>query len=501
MYDDLVKLGLLGADDQRDAKTMALLSFAQQIGRAGAPRLDPTPPPVDLSKAMMVYQNQMKSAMARGALKKKMEDQKKLRGLFTPPWVDPDVAQQKAEGVVDPLAETYAATGISSPDDDPESYYQDARQTLMPPALAAVKKEMGTPLGLRGVPEKWRQLIGPLAEIAPEKALNLLPQAMKTPPLDFKQRMELKRAGVKPPRLEKVYDSVTGQTGFASPQQILEANKKSPNRFRPYEKPPSPASQLAKLGRDKEFGFITKEEYEAGVKKLLSPPRTFSASKSVASATDPGKYVGEYYQDTATGKQYVRTKDGVIPFDPAKHVPQNRSYLQKQVISADRMHKLDLDITEKENAMRQVSVYLKDLKLTNQGVNRIADYVSKTFKTLFTSKRLKPEELKLAASQGRLQALLGRFRIDVVGPGVMTEYDAQRVIAALGGFPGTTQNLEVAQKLLKEILGRSIRTYKTNLHQYNRQVKLFYGKRAGYQTRELLPLANQPSANDPIGLR
>ena len=82
----------------------------------------------------------------------------------------------------------------------------------------------------------------------------------------------------------------------------------------------------------------------------------------------------------------------------------------------------------------------------------MADYISTTFKTLFTSKRLSKKELNLAASEGRLQALLGRFRIDVVGPGVMTEYDAQRVIAALGGFPGIPQNLEVAQKLLKEIL-------------------------------------------------
>jgi len=500
MYDDLVKLGLLGEGDQREAGMMGLMMLGQQIANRSAPRLNPTPPPLDFSKVMNVYQSSMKNAMARGALKKKLEDQKKLRGLFTSPWVDPDVAQQRAEGVVNPLAETYAATGISSPDDDPQSYYQDARQTMMPSALAAVKKEMGTPLGLRGVPEKWRQLIGPLSQVAPDKALNLLPQAMKTPPLSFDDQMKLKRAGVKPPRLEKVYDSVTRQTGFASPQQILEANKKSPNRFRPYEKPSGPASPIAKLQRDKQLGYITEDQYTAGVKKILSPPRKFSASKSVASATDPGKYIGEYYQDTSTGDQYVRTKNGVIPFDPAKHVPQNRSYLQKEVISPDRMHKLDLDITEKENAMRQVSVYINDLKLTNQGVKRITDFVSKTFKTLFTSKRLTPEELKLAASQGRLQALLGRFRIDVVGPGVMTEYDAERVIAALGGFPGVPQNLEVAQTLLKEILGRSIRTYKTNLHQYNRQVKIFYGKRAGYQTRKLLPLANQPSANDRLGI-
>ena len=456
---DLVKYGLLGAGDQKDAALMALFNLGAQIGNRSAPRLTPTPPALDMSKVMGVYQNTLTNAMKRRALVKKLEDREKRRSFFDAKAIDPVAASQIAirGGVQQAQKESQQPEGAVNV--ETAKYGEE----LLPEDFAQydAQRAMETAPNYLKAAEAQTTIPSHLSFLDPAKARALMGFGQKFP-----------------------------EMGMKAYSQFL---TRKPTVIKP-------ASQLAKLRQDRKLGFISEEEYNAGVKKLLSPPRTFSASKSVASATDPGTYVGEYYQDTATGKQYVRTKDGVIPFDPAKHVPQNRSYLQKEVISADRMHKLDVEITEKENAMRQVSIYLKDLKLTNQGVNRMADYISTTFKTLFTSKRLSKKELNLAASEGRLQALLGRFRIDVVGPGVMTEYDAQRVIAALGGFPGIPQNLEVAQKLLKEILGRSIRTYKTNLNQYHRQVKLFYGRRAGYQTRKLLPLANQPSANDPLGI-
>lgn len=81
-YSDLVKLGLLGAQDQKDAALMGLLNLGSQIGAASAPRTSPTPPPIDLSKAMGVYQGHMKNALTQGALAKKLQDEKNLRTMF-----------------------------------------------------------------------------------------------------------------------------------------------------------------------------------------------------------------------------------------------------------------------------------------------------------------------------------------------------------------------------------------------------------------------------------
>lgn len=81
-YSDLVKLGLLGAQDRKDAALMGLLNLGSQIGAASAPRTSPTPPPIDLAKAMGVYQGHMQNALTQGALTKKLQDEKSLRNMF-----------------------------------------------------------------------------------------------------------------------------------------------------------------------------------------------------------------------------------------------------------------------------------------------------------------------------------------------------------------------------------------------------------------------------------
>jgi hypothetical protein len=46
---------------------------------------------------------------------------------------------------------------------------------------------------------------------------------------------------------------------------------------------------------------------------------------------------------------------------------------------------------------------------------------------------------------------LGLFRVDIVGPGVLTEYDAGRVIEALGGDLNALQNKEKVFALLQQL--------------------------------------------------
>ena len=87
----------------------------------------------------------------------------------------------------------------------------------------------------------------------------------------------------------------------------------------------------------------------------------------------------------------------------------------------------------------------------NIGVQRWADQVAVNAKTLFGSEELTPKQLASMEGPAQLQALLGLFRVDIVGPGVMTEYDAQRVIQALGGNFDALQNPEVVRNILQDI--------------------------------------------------
>ncbi|ANS02952.1 2-oxoglutarate dehydrogenase [uncultured Mediterranean phage uvDeep-CGR0-AD1-C123] len=474
-YDDLIKLGLLNAGDRRNAGLMGLFDLGSQIAARSAPRFTPGGPPINLSRSMAVYQNALQNSMAQRALVKKLEDEKKQRDFFGAKPMDPVAAREMAlmRGRQHAEEESWRPSGAVNvetaehgeellPDDF--KYHDEQRaMEVAPNYLEAAKKATTIPSHLSFLdPAKAKALMG-LGQISPAAGISaygsmLARKSDVLSPEAEAQKMRLKRS------LDKPY------------------------------------SQLAKLKYDLGRGFIDKATYEQGVSKLLHPPRKWSATKSVFSRKNPGEYVGEYMFDTSTSKSYVKKGSGPkIPFDPEIHIPQNRSLLTKQMLNVSGMHKLASNLTEHENAMGQVVKYMGDLKVTNTGIKRISDSLTTTFKTLFTTGRLTRKQLALAASKGRIQALLGRFRIEVVGPGVMTEFDAARVIEALGGFPGSTQNLEVAEKLLKEILGRKINTYKTDLTNYNRQVKLFYSGH-GFKKREIFKAPSGIRKSDPLGI-
>jgi hypothetical protein len=64
-------------------------------------------------------------------------------------------------------------------------------------------------------------------------------------------------------------------------------------------------------------------------------------------------------------------------------------------------------------------------------------------------------------ANGQIQGLLGMFRTTVVGPGVMTEFDAMRVIQALGGMPDSAfQNPDALYALLQDLYKRKLANFK-----------------------------------------
>jgi len=85
IYSRMAKLGLLNSGDRKDAALMGLLQLGGQLANRGAPRLSPTPPPIDLGAAMKTYQQGMSNAMQRSLLTRKFEDDQALRSLYSGP--------------------------------------------------------------------------------------------------------------------------------------------------------------------------------------------------------------------------------------------------------------------------------------------------------------------------------------------------------------------------------------------------------------------------------
>lgn len=169
IYDDLIAGGLLSPSDQREAALMGLFNLGAQIGARGAARLSPTPPPLDLARPMAVYQNSMNAALQRGALAKKLRDEKAMRNMFAPQPVN----EQMARGI----ANRAVASMMARPEmDDPGAFgsdYDAYEQSYMDKALPVARQQTTVPAALQPVPAAVRPFISAVAQYDPKSAITM----------------------------------------------------------------------------------------------------------------------------------------------------------------------------------------------------------------------------------------------------------------------------------------------------------------------------------------
>lgn len=65
-YQKFIDMGLLSPTSRSDAAFMGLANLGAQLMNRGAPRLTPTPPPIDLNSVMQTYQNAIQGDLQRG---------------------------------------------------------------------------------------------------------------------------------------------------------------------------------------------------------------------------------------------------------------------------------------------------------------------------------------------------------------------------------------------------------------------------------------------------
>lgn len=114
-------------------------------------------------------------------------------------------------------------------------------------------------------------------------------------------------------------------------------------------------------------------------------------------------------------------------------------------------NKLENEFLANNEGLRKMDSYLGTVENSEQGWALAADKFMASMKTLMDSGELTPGEFATREGQAKLQGLLGANRIEVVGPGAMTEYDAGRVLSALGGDVNMWRNKEVVARVLKDL--------------------------------------------------
>ena len=125
------------------------------------------------------------------------------------------------------------------------------------------------------------------------------------------------------------------------------------------------------------------------------------------------------------------------------------------------------DIREQERGIRKLDNYVVALDKSPQGIERFATRMKSFVKQLATKNNLTEGEVMLQLANGQLQGLLGSSRLEVLGGGVMTEYDAQRVIQYLGGDVDSFQSIQKVKMAMQKLLEEKKSRYNIDLESYN----------------------------------
>ena len=228
------------------------------------------------------------------------------------------------------------------------------------------------------------------------------------------------------------------------------------------------------------------QEKGQSVQKVFSPSRRF---KDLGVYVLKGEIIGEGVFDRWEGKRYIRKEvDGKIVnmAIPEGAEPRTESALSAGLPGFSAFKKMRESLIDDERQMRGFARYMLNQKNRNVGYKVLADDLVAYYKTFFhdNSKafKLTPEQLALRIGRGELQGLLGGARVITVGPGVMTEQDARRVLENLGGDINALQNPEVVAAQISRLFNDKTREYRNTLEDYNISVKERYNRR-GYEIR------------------
>ena len=185
--------------------------------------------------------------------------------------------------------------------------------------------------------------------------------------------------------------------------------------------------------------------------------------------------------DPNTGEHFV-LEDGLrVPIDISAATPVTDATFANAMPKYTAFEKLDTELRDDKTSMDRLQDYMKSVGNTNTGFRRLGDQMTTALKTLLSGvagadwTSLSTEELNTAVAQGQLQGLLGRFRIETVGGGVMTEQDALRIISNLGGDVNALQNPEIVAAQIERLFRGKLSQFETKRKRHDAGVDAIYG--------------------------
>ncbi len=162
-------------------------------------------------------------------------------------------------------------------------------------------------------------------------------------------------------------------------------------------------------------------------------------------------------------------KEQTIPFGADKVTPSSTG---REKMRPRELMGLRKGMKEAEQGVKQIARYMKNVEKTGGGFEAMAEQWKAKFKVIMPGYELDDKGVAALMQHGQIQGLLGKFRKEIVGGGVMTEQDALRILSALGGEPNITRHPEIVRQLLGDIVRQKIGSYNdVDLPMFNDQAR------------------------------
>lgn len=173
-----------------------------------------------------------------------------------------------------------------------------------------------------------------------------------------------------------------------------------------------------------------------------------------------GKTTAETYFDKISGQRLVSGTNEPLPAGSlefgAGDVPKFKNLLE-----------FNEKVTEEEQKLIALDKYKNALETAPEGLGRTVQAMNMILQTLSTNPEFKKGDLATGRARAMLQGLIGRYKDDIVGGGVMTEQDALRVIEALGGQVSAFNPSALQVSLIDDYRVNSEQKYDAALKRYN----------------------------------
>lgn len=161
-------------------------------------------------------------------------------------------------------------------------------------------------------------------------------------------------------------------------------------------------------------------------------------------------------------------------------------------------------VTEEEEKLIALDKFRRAVETAPEGYKRTLQGLNQAFQAFLADPDFEKGDLATGEARARLQGLIGRYKDDIVGGGVMTEQDALRVIEALGGEISAFNPSALTLTLVDSYREQSQRKYEGALDRYNEAYRVTLPNMAGKRlfaprTAYVSPFAKASSDDDSQG--